>query len=302
MIIKEFSDELFSEVAKFCRLNMELDPIPDFLFREKTFGDEDFNPQTTLVAVEKISQEVLGFIQGVIRNRKDERVGYIKLLCVDKNFRRQGIARTLYKLVESYFQTNKVKTIRVYESFPNYYMPGIDPFYTEAIAFFERMGFKKFNDTSNLVSNLSSNLKPTEEEITNLREKGIECFRPTQNQKDEVLNWVEKAFYGWIPEVSSAFKNEPISLFCAKLNGEVVAFSAYEVNNIGTGWFGPMGTDNKLRGLGVGGVLLKFCLYEMYQQGFTKAIIPWVGPIPFYMHYANAKLQRVFWRYEKKVE
>jgi hypothetical protein len=36
--------------------------------------------------------------------------------------------------------------------------------------------------------------------------------------------------------------------------------------------------------------------------GFVKAIIPWVGPIPFYMQYANSKVEHEFWRYEKILE
>jgi ribosomal protein S18 acetylase RimI-like enzyme len=302
MIIRNFNEDIFLETARMCRQNMELDRIPDFLFREKTFGDFNFNPELTLVTLDDYNNKVIGFIQGVVRERKDGNVGYIKLLCVDSNFRRRGIARELYTHVENSFRENKIQLIRIYESYPNYYMPGVDPFYTEAIAFFERLGFKKFNDTSNLIVDLSVNNFSTEEDIEKLKSNEIICYRPSKEEREEVLNWVEKSFYGWIPEVSRAFENNPISLFCAKMNDEVLAFSAYEVNNIGTGWFGPMGTDDKLRGKGVGGVLLKLCLNEMKQLGFTKAIIPWVGPIPFYMFYANAKVQRVFWRYEKKLE
>jgi GNAT superfamily N-acetyltransferase len=302
MTIKKFSEDLFLDTSRMCRQNMELDRIPDFLFREKTFGDPDFNPEITLAALDELSNKVIGFIQGVVRERKEGKTGYVKLLCVDSNFRRKGIGRSLYNQIENYFLKEKINLIRVYESYPNYYMPGVDPFYTEAIAFFERLGFKKFNDTSNLVVDLSANTFSTEEEVSKLKSEGIICYRPSLSEKEEVLNWVEKFFYGWIPEVTKSFENNPISIFCAKKSNEVLAFSAYEVNNIGTGWFGPMGTDDKLRGKGVGGVLLKLCLNEMKNLGFVKAIIPWVGPIPFYMHYANAKVQRVFWRYEKKME
>jgi mycothiol synthase len=40
----------------------------------------------------------------------------------------------------------------------------------------------------------------------------------------------------------------------------------------------------------------------MKEMGFVKAIIPWVGPIPFYMYHADAKMDRIFWRYEKIME
>jgi len=45
--------------------------------------------------------------------------------------------------VEQKFKKKRVKHIRFYESYPNYFMPGIDPLYTEATWFFERFGYKK---------------------------------------------------------------------------------------------------------------------------------------------------------------
>ena len=109
-------------------------------------------------------------------------------------------------------------------------------------------------------------------------------------------------FAAWSGEVISAFQNNPITLFIAEQDENLLAFSAHEGNNKGTGWFGPMGTDPALRGKGVGGILLKKCLKDMKEMGFVKATIPWVGPIPFYMHYADAKVERIFWRYEKIME
>lgn len=302
MNIVSFSEELLIPVAKLCRQNMPLDRIPDFLLREKTFGDSDYNPEITLVAYDENSSEPIAFIQGLIRIRKDGTVGYIKLLCVDSNYRRKGIARELYQRLEDFFIANNVPLVRVYESYPNYFMPGIDPFYTEAVCFFERMKFKKFNDTSNLAADLTSQTFDVEAELNRLIKEGIECYRPSFDEKEEILGWVAEEFYGWIPEVTASFKDDEVSLFIARINGKIAAFSAYEVNNIGTGWFGPMGTDSKLRGKGVGGVLLLQCLRAMKEVGFVKAIIPWVGAIPFYMHYVNSRVERVFWRYEKKLE
>lgn len=195
-----------------------------------------------------------------------------------------------------------VNVIRVYESFPNYFMPGIDPFYTEAVCFFERLGFKKFGDTSNLITDLSAENFDTDAEEKKLLQEEIIIKRAEEKDKSKVFEWLGKNFAAWYGEVSSAYQNNPITLFIAEREGELVAFSAHEGNNKGTGWFGPMGTDSSLRGKGVGGILLKKCLKDMKEMGFVKAIIPWVGPIPFYMHYANAKVERIFWRYEKNIQ
>jgi GNAT superfamily N-acetyltransferase len=184
-----------------------------------------------------------------------------------------------------------VKQIRVYESFPNYLMPGIDPFYSEAICFFERLGYKKIGDTSNLVADLSLQDYNTDADEKLLLKEKIIIRRAEEKDRAKLFNWLLKNFAAWSGEVISAFQNNPITLFIAEQDGNLLAFSANEGNNKGTGWFGPMGTDPALRGKGVGGILLKKCLKDMKEMGFVKATVPWVGPIPFYMHYADAKVE-----------
>lgn len=301
-MIKNFSEKYLKPAAKLCRQNMEFDIMPDFLLKEKTFGDPDFNPDLTLLYFKNENEEPIAFIQGIIRKRENKKIGYVKLLCVDSNERRKGIASELYKNIEEKFSNENVEKVRVYESYPNYFMPGVDPFYTEAVCFFERLGFKKFSDTSNLSVDLLAQSFDSQKDEEKLKKENIICRRAEKDEKDKILKWIENKFPAWTYEVSESFKNNPLTLYIALLNNEVKAFSAHEANNKGTGWFGPMGTDESLRGKGVGGILLKKSLLDMKNMGFVKAIIPWVGPIPFYMHYANAKVERVFWRYEKTLE
>lgn len=301
MKIVNFTNEYLKETAKLCRQNLVYDVMPDHLLTEKTFSDADYREETTLVALMDNGSEVIGFIQGLTRDRKEGKYGYIKLLCVAKDYRRKKVAKQLYDKVEDIFNDEGVNVIRVGESYPNYLSPGVDPFYTEAICFFERNGFVKFNDTSNLLVELSQQDFETREEEKHLAIENIFIKRAEHKDKEKVLEWLKGTFEGWIPEVTESFNNDPVSLFISGKAGSVWAFSAYEVNNKGTGWFGPMGTDPSTRGKGIGAILLKKCLKAMKDEGFTKAIIPWVGPIPFYMHYANAKVNRVFWRYEKKL-
>ncbi|MDP4116687.1 MAG: GNAT family N-acetyltransferase, partial [Bacteroidota bacterium] len=225
--------------------------------------------------------------------------GFVKLLCVADSYRRQGIASSLYLQIEEIFKREGVAEIRVYDSVPNYFMPGIDPFYTEAICFFERRGFVKFNDTCNLLADLLNDTFDTGLDEERLLKDGILVKRACKEDKTMLMDFINKHFEGWAGEVTSSFNNSPKTIFIAVQNDEVIAFSAHEGNNKGTGWFGPMGTNPGIRKKGVGGVLLKKCLKDLKEMGFVKAIIPWVGPIPFYMHYANAKVNRIFWRYKK---
>ncbi len=298
MKLVTYSTGLFNIAYYVCKHGMELDNITKDLLRQKIEEDPDFEPGLTLLAVDE-KDKPLGFIMGVIRKRKNGKTGYIKLLAVLKNFRRRGIATQLYSAIEKEMRKRKVKVIRVYESYPNYFMPGVDPFYTEAVCFFERNGFTKFNDCSNLKADLVKQDFNTEKEERKLRAGGISIKRATKKDFEPMIKWIRRNFAAWEPEVRAAFENKPISLHIAKKDGKIIAFSAHETNNRGTGWFGPMGTSKAARGKGIGGVLLKRCLKDLKNAGFKSSIIPWVGPIPFYMHYVNSKVDRVFWRYEK---
>lgn len=298
MKIKLLQEEHLKEAAKLCRRSMQRDSLPDFLFKEKVFDEPDYRKDLNLIACND-SDKIVGLISAVIKERRKGKIGYLKLMCVDENYRRGGIANKLYYEIEKKFIQEQVELIRLFESFPNYIMPGIDPFYTEAVCFFERAGFKKFNDTANLTVDLLAEDYDVEDSLQKLQEDGIEIRRATDEDRIEIINWLNSNFPDWIPEVSIAFDNNPISLFIAIHENQIKGFSAYEVNNRGTGWFGPMGTDRQLQGKGTGGVLLRVCMNELKKEGFAKAIIPWVGPIPFYTHYTNAKVSRVFWRYEK---
>lgn len=300
MINTLFTPDLLPAVAKMLRSNMENDIMPDFLLREKTLDDPDFTPELTEVLIDE-NRNIAAFIMGVIRNREEGPMGYIKLFAVDHNYRRLGYGTKLLGSVEAKFRESGVSKVRLFESWANYFMPGVDPFYTEAIAFFERNGYKKFNDTSNLSADLTISDFDTKKEEKELEAYNIEIKRAEASEKDEILEWIDSTWKAWHGEVEAAFRNDPVSLHIAKIDGRVRAFSAYECNNKGTGWFGPMGTGPEFRGKGTGGILLKRCLADLKKMGYVKAIIPWVGPIPFYMYHCGSKISRVFWRYEKEI-
>ena len=106
----------------------------------------------------------------------------------------------------------------------------------------------------------------------------------------------------WRGEVTNALRNDPISLHLALDPEGVLGFAAYDTNNLGMGWFGPMGTVPAAEGQGLGRVLLWRCLRDQKAQGHAAAIIPWVGPIAFYRRYAGARIARRFDRYAKRMD
>lgn len=297
MIIKKFEENNLDALLNLFNISMFRDKFTKELLVENVLEDMSENPELCLIAYE--DNKMVGFAMGVIRHRDEGDMGYIKFICTHPDHQRKGIAKALYSIIEDGIRQNGVKKIRLIESWPNYYMAGIDPFYTEAVAFFERLGYIKDGDAANLICDLESQNFNTSDEEEKVKANGIEIKRAEKSDFNKIIDWAENNFKAWKFEIINTYNNEPISLHIAKLDNEIIGFSAHESNNRGLGWFGPVGTSEAARGKKVGGILLKRCLQDMKDAGYKEAIIPWVAHISFYMHYINSKVNRVFWRYEK---
>ena len=295
--IRTYLSKDLSALSEFLNANLDYDSLNESLLKEKLIEDPNWEPKKALICND--NDKILGFMQGVIRDIRGIRYGYIKLMAVDKNHRRQGIARMLYEKLENSFRFDKVDVVRIYDVPMNYFMPGIDPRYTEALCFAMRTGFKRFGDSVNLTVNLNESDWDTAEQEKALKILGIEVRRVEAHEKQKVIDFVKDEWALWTHEVEMAFKDNPPSIHVAKLHGKIKAFSAHNGNNKGTGWFGPMGTHPDLRGKGIGSILLKRCLNDMKLMGQKSAIIPWIDHLDFYVHHTNARVDRVFWRYEK---
>lgn len=298
--IRTYQPNDLLRLVEFLNNNLAYDRLNETLLSEKLEGDPHWNPGKALVCHD--GAKIIGFMQGVIRDINGTRFGYIKLMATDKNHRRQGIAGALYKQLEGSFISDNVEVVRIYDVPKNYFMPGIDPRYTEAVCFAIRMGFKRFGDASNMIVNLDESDWDTTKEEKALLNHGIEIKRANAHEKQNVIDFVKDGWALWIHEIETAFKDDPPSIHVAYHQGEIKAFSAHNANNRGTGWFGPMGTHPDVRGKGIGSILLFRCLRDIKLMEQKRAIIPWVDHIDFYAHHANARVDRVFWRYEKLLE
>jgi len=294
--IRIFKETDFKQVLEFLNKNLEFDSISSDILFEKLYKDPNFDVKNVHIA--EINNKIIGFIQGVMRDIKDLRYAYVKLFAVDKAYRRQGIGTKLYNKVYEYFLKQNVNIIRVYDVPLNYFMPGIDPRYTAGLCFFEKLGFKKFDETCNLKVDLQKKDWITNNDIDKFKHQNIIVKRIKSHEEDELFDFIKEEWALWEHEVKIALSSNPPAVFIAQFEGKIKAFSAYNGNNLGTAWFGPMGTHPDLRGKGIGGILLKFCLQDMKDQDFKYSTIPWVGPISFYSHYAGAVVDRVFWRYQ----
>ena len=96
--IRTYRSEDLSAITEFLNANFDYDSLNESLLKEKLTEDPNWEPKKALICND--NDKILGFMQGVIRDIRGTRYGYIKLMAVDKNYRRQGIARILYEKLE----------------------------------------------------------------------------------------------------------------------------------------------------------------------------------------------------------
>lgn len=274
-------------VLRLWNASSRFDPLSSDVFSEKVW--EELDPCLAVVWEEE--DELRGFACGVWR--PTHQLGYLKMLCVAPAWRSQEIGTRLLQTVEAQLREWGASRLRLGESHPNYLQPGVDLRYTAALVFFEKHGYERVGETYNMRCDLAR------ADFWRDPPAGLEVRRAWPSDQPATMAFLQEHFPSWQAEVSVMFTNDPISLHLAFQGEELVGFAGTDGNNRGSGWFGPMATHPRKRGLGVGGVLLGRCLTDFQNQGLTDCVIPWVGPYQWYSRQCNAYLERTFWRYEK---
>lgn len=90
----------------------------------------------------------------------------------------------------------------------------------------------------------------------------------------------------WADEISVGFARQPISVFIATIQREIVGFAAYECTR--RGFFGPTGVITAAQGKGIGKALLLASLNALREMGYVYAIIGAAGPVRFYQKTVGA--------------
>ena len=235
--------------------------------------------------------DIVGLAVGVLR--RDASRGYVKLLAVDPLWQRQHIGTALLAAIENGLIRKGARSIRPLESAPNYLAPGIDARYEAALGFAEASGYRPVGEARNLSVDLTQRSTPRRVP------HGIELRRPSREDAARLHDFLAAHWPAWTSEARVALGNRPPTLHLALRDDCVVGFAAWDANNRGTGWFGPMGVAPEERGAGIGCVLLQRCLDDMREQGHDAAVIAWVDNAPFYERCAGAVPWRTFARFEK---
>lgn len=294
-IIREASPADLGRLHALASEAMPFDRFSHELFQQKLF----FNPHPnrdeygTLIAEE--GGKTLGFLQHVIR--RDVSKAWLGLFATAIAQRRRGIMKRLYTFAFKAWRDASVKQVDVLTIPTNYLVPGIDPRYTPAICFVEKMGFVQRAAKANMRAILDGNYDTSSQEAR-LAAAGIEVRRAEAADAGRIERFFGMYFGdGWLAEVRLSMKCDPPAVHLALKQDEIIAFSAHSSMNREWGNFGPMGTADETRGQGLGAVLLYRCMADLQAAGHATSVIPWIGPYGFYARYLNCAIDRVFWQH-----
>jgi GNAT superfamily N-acetyltransferase len=237
-----------------------------------------------------------------------EGVGHVDLLAVHPSAQGRGIGRALAGAAEGWLRVRGVREARFAGNPPCYAWPGIDVRYTPAACLAESLGYERYRTAWNMTADLSAYKPGTgdlahdtgqagpseEEDLARLAAAGVSVHSAPGGERSGVADFARDHWNdAWAWEVDQA-----TGCHYALRQGEVLGFAAWGTR---PGWFGPMGTAEAARGLGVGRVLLRRCLREQAATGGRTTQIGWVGPVRFYARTVGARVERVFWLYRRSL-
>lgn len=295
MDIVEGSLRDLSAIFQLAAESLDHDAFSMQLLEEKLFR----NPTPTMdryrVFLAMDGGKIIGFMQSVTRPSLSK--AWLGLFATAHARRRRRVASTLLRKVIADWGACGIRQAEVLAMPGNYFSPGIDPRYTEALGFLEHHGFDRFDDCVNMTAQLEKPFETMDDE-RRLAGDGITIRRASETDGERLDDFFTRQFgSSWRLEVELARRNDPPALHLAIENNRIIAFGAHSSQNREWGFFGPMGTAPEARGRSIGRVLLRRCLNDLRDAGHQTAIIPWVGPIGFYARHAGCRVERSFWRY-----
>lgn len=284
LLLRTIHDSDVEPVVRLLHRSLEKERISAVDFRRKVLLDPNFRPEGAIVA--EVGGKLAGFILCIVRRQpledwpSDFEKGWITLMGVDPEYRRQGIGDALLRKGISYLRSSGASTVWVSPYAPNYFSPGIDEAaYPEGIEFFLNRGFTVAYRPLSMEAQIHelevpSEIAGVEDAMTELR---ISVRELGMQDITLLVDFVRSEFPGdWQRLVRESIDrtladpDAPTRIFIAVRDGRCIGFARHDGER-----FGPFGVGESARGLGIGSLLLYRCLESMRSKGIKKAWLLW---------------------------
>lgn len=251
------------------------DPIDARTWRSRYLLDPQFESETCLIA--EVNGAVTGFCFGM--RGPDSPEAAIVALGVQAEAQQRGIGTALLAQLVETWRNAGVERVSVGPYVPTYITPGVDEAaYPAAIAFLQNQGFevasRPISMRATLMGYRTSDGLAARERV--LAASGC-LVRPAEAKDILPLRYfLREHFPEWQAEVNDVVADLFVgdsgrcTLLVAERDGDILGFAQSRAER-----FGPFGVDERLRGLGIGALLLDCTLLAMRGRGYHVAWFLW---------------------------
>jgi GNAT superfamily N-acetyltransferase len=278
-------------------------------FTRRVLNDPNLDPEGFPVAFDTEKNKIVGFAISIVRKVPNDGLGleedrgWITMIGVLPEYRRQGIGTKLLNKCIEYIKSKNRKVIYVCGltgSSPNYFWPGVDrDKYPEAFKLFLKLGFVVSHYAYHMEQSLENFSIPqevlqAEERLKKELNITVRLLQPGEG--DKLVKFLETYFPGdWVRHAEIVLRQKPNNehrffVACRKCSGtdreeEIVGYCHYDDSD---GHFGPFFVRQDLRYHNIGAVIFHRCLERIKNLGHKKVWFGWADdPIParFYRRY-----------------
>ena len=251
------------------------DPIDARTWRSRFLLDPQFDPNTCLVAEQ--NGLMAGFCFGM--QAADSPDGAIVAFGVMPDARRQGIGSTLLKRVLETWRVAGAARVSIGPYVPTYITPGVDEIaYPEALGFLQDQGFDVASRPISMRATLMG-YRTSEDLVAKAQSTLANGYAVRPAVAEDILplrRFLREHFPDWQTEVNDVLADLFVAdsgrctLLVAERAGGILGFAQSRAER-----FGPFGVDARLRGQGIGGLLLDRTLLAMRGRGYHVAWFLW---------------------------
>lgn len=309
--LESFQQERFQQVLTCWNQSLIYDGIDEERFKQLILLDENFNPDLFLLALTQ--EKVVGFCYGVRRKIPylerglEENRGWIVIMGVLPEYQNQGIGTMLCDEVEKRLKDMGTKEITLCAYSPNYFFPGIDKRYQQAISFFENRNYAYRAESVSMQRSLWDYHMADQykEKLASLEKDGIHIIRYNDEYMLPLLNYLLENFgAGWKRNALIAMQKkeaEDTILLVVDEQKNILGFCMRKIDG-NDARFGPFGVSEHLRSKGIGGVLFEYMMQEMKQKGIYYLYFLWTdGAAQRFYERHDVKVYRTYQLYRKEV-
>ncbi|MEM2174253.1 MAG: GNAT family N-acetyltransferase [Candidatus Micrarchaeia archaeon] len=288
-------------------LSLKNDFIDENLFKEIILNDPNFNEKLLLIKVK--NDKPIAYVFGVRRTKEPKEmieqhkdIIWIKSFGACKN-EYLIFLKELLKDFENIAKENKCKYIRISDFASWFITAGVDIKYNAYNKLLASIGFNIENKVIDYELDLSEFYIPSyvDNIYRKISKEKIKIFN-IKEEDEEVFKWIKINFSPfWALEAINALKRKNGGILIAYKNKDILGFSVYGAYYPSR--FGPIGVESKMRGKGIGTILLYKTIKKIRINGQRIAVIPWVGKKVtfFYTQLPGIKKIRYFNIYSKCV-